>query len=604
MKKTLALLLALVMALSLLACAAKTAEPAKTETETKPAETKTEEKTEQKTEPEETGMVVHPGQMPLVDEPVTLRIAALCSDYMTDPESSWLYKFFEEKLGVNIELEYFYPGTRDESVALMMADSELPDLMLGIGFTPEEISRYGTGNGLFLDMNPYINETNAPNLNQLYNVEKPEQKAAMCDATGALYTLGYYSAPMQFDYSGYRMFYNWDLMEQAGIEKLPETLDEFMDMLRAEKQYGEDNGIDIVPFGGNYARYNPTYLIMNALGYNRSMGGGRNGPEETSIMLRNGQVVMPAYDREAFPKYLETMHTMYEEGLMEQDFYTLDKDTTKAHLTSGMYGVFQEVPGMYGGGEFGQQWWGGIPLTSEYNDTAFWPNDKSVSVGGFAISADTEYPELCVAIADFFCTPDYGQLMLRGPSVNQEDIQLGFDGWYYDAELQENRYADFVAHESDWESINHYMEAKYCFFSRYTFCFVFGEYNEKGENSEWFPDLTGLDTDSLTDVANYRFTTDNFNDQWTTAMAYTWCKYKTDEITPNVCFFDEDTTTRLSDLKTLIDDYAVQEIAKFVTGARDLSEIDGYFNELQKLGADEYVGYYADYYAAQQAAAN
>lgn len=48
----------------------------------------------------------------------------------------------------------------------------------------------------------------------------------------------------------------------------------------------------------------------------------------------------------------------------------------------------------------------------------------------------------------------------------------------------------------------------------------------------------------------------------------------------------------------------MQEIAKFVTGARDLSEIDDYFNELQKLGADEYVGYYADYYAAQQAAAN
>lgn len=37
----------------------------------------------------------------------------------------------------------------------------------------------------------------------------------------------------------------------------------------------------------------------------------------------------------------------------------------------------------------------------------------------------------------------------------------------------------------------------------------------------------------------------------------------------------------------------------FIIGERDLSEIDDYFNELQALGADEYVQYYADYYAAQ-----
>ena len=543
---------------------------------------------------------LHPAQMPLVDEPVTLRITAQCSDYMTDPESSWLYKFFEEKLGVKIELEYFYPATRDESVALMMVDSTLPDLMLGMQFTAEEISRYGTGSGLFLDMNPYINEVNAPNLYQFFYVDEPNRKKAMSDAYGALYTLGAYETQGKLDYTSYRMYYNWDLMEAAGVEKLPETIDEFLDMLRAEQKYGAENGQTIVPFGGNYARYNPCYLILNALGYNKSMGGGTHGPEETSIMLRNGQVVMPAYDREAFPKYLETMHTIYEEGLMEQDFYTLDKDTTEAHVASGMYGVFQEVPGLFGGGEFGQQWWGGIPLTSEYNDTPFWPRTAGVSVGGLAISADTKYPELCVAIADFFYCQEYGLLVLRGPSVNQSDLFLGFDGWYYDTEAKAVRYADYVAHEAEYDNINHYMEAKYPFFKRFTYDYSVTGQDENGNNISWYPDLSGIEGDSLYDIAAFRKTTDNFNHQFMTAQAFTWSKYKTTELTPTVCFFDADTMARLSDLKTLIDDYAAQEIAKFVIGARDLSEIDAYFDEMQKLGADEYVGYYVDYYAGQQ----
>jgi hypothetical protein len=70
------------------------------------------------------------------------------------------------------------------------------------------------------------------------------------------------------------------------------------------------------------------------------------------------------------------------------------------------------------------------------------------------------------------------------------------------------------------------------------------------------------------------------------------------EFSPTVCYFDEETMLRIDELKALITEHASHEIAKFVTGERDLSELDAYFDELQKLGADEYVKYYADYYEA------
>jgi len=53
-------------------------------------------------------------------------------------------------------------------------------------------------------------------------------------------------------------------------------------------------------------------------------------------------------------------------------------------------------------------------------------------------------------------------------------------------------------------------------------------------------------------------------------------------------------------LRVLINDYAEAETAKFITGKRSLDEIDDYFDEIEKLGATEYVQYYKDYYEASK----
>lgn len=547
---------------------------------------------------EETVNAVHPGQTPLIDEPVTLRVAVLCHDSTTAPEETWMYKYIKEILGVNVQLEYFYTATRDESVSLMMADGDLPDVMIALQLTSNEIAKYGEAEGLLLDIKPYLTAENAPNLCAVYE-EYPEFLKELTTPSGHVYSIG----GIEYDSVGaksYRMYYNYDMIESMGYTDVPDTLDEFVQMLRDMKQYGEDNGLDIVPLGGNYARYNPTYLIMNALGYNISMDYSQQRSHETDIALRNGKVVLPAYDREAFPAYLETMHTIYAEGLMEQDFYTLEKDTCKAHLSSGMYGVFSEVPGLYGGDDFGRQWWGALPMTSDYNDTAFWPNYTGQRIGEFAISADTEYPELCVALADHFYSPAARRLPLSGPSVNQTDILLGYDGWYVDPATGERTYKDYLEHADEYEAINYYMYSKYELWMPDTFvCLLDGD--ELDENGEQCGKVFNATGSTPMEIAQYRKSSDlnGFNDQYKAAQQYALSAYRTDEFSPSVTYFDEETNARIAELKTLIDDYATQEIAKFIIGERDLSEIDDYFNELQALGADEYVQYYADYYAAQ-----
>ena len=46
----------------------------------------------------------------------------------------------------------------------------------------------------------------------------------------------------------------------------------------------------------------------------------------------------------------------------------------------------------------------------------------------------------------------------------------------------------------------------------------------------------------------------------------------------------------------VINEYANTEFAKFVTGKRSLSELDAYFDELDRLGAQELIGIYSEYY--------
>ena len=69
------------------------------------------------------------------------------------------------------------------------------------------------------------------------------------------------------------------------------------------------------------------------------------------------------------------------------------------------------------------------------------------------------------------------------------------------------------------------------------------------------------------------------------------------DISTLLYFFDEDTNDRLIELEALLTPYIESETAKFITGARPLAEFEDYLQEMQNLGAEEYVKYYADSYA-------
>lgn len=84
---------------------------------------------------------------------------------------------------------------------------------------------------------------------------------------------------------------------------------------------------------------------------------------------------------------------------------------------------------------------------------------------------------------------------------------------------------------------------------------------------------------------------------WRTSADQEYTELNEVDISTLLYFFDEDTNDRLIELEALLTPYIESETAKFITGARPLAEFEDYLQEMQNLGAEEYVKYYADSYA-------
>lgn len=481
-------------------------------------------------------------------------------------------------MNINLEIESFTADNQNEYLTLVFADGDLPDIIISSGyFDAATLVKYGVKEGQILDLAPYINEENTPNLYGIYQ-ENPDYKVPVTDAEGHMWSLGQIAETNEKGQIT-RPFLNYDWLEEAGLD-VPKTLDEFTNVLREFKKRGDD----IYPLAGGMATLNPCAYILNAFGYNTSNANG------LGIALRDGEVVLPAADKEVWPEYLKLMNTYYTEGLIHPDFYTADKDTIKALASSGKNGFMMQAPFVYTT-EF-TEWWGALPLTSEYNSTAFWPAANSVKAGNFVVSADCEEPELALAFADWFfeINEEYMysnyQMSLNGPFADQTDILFGLEGRTMDLETGAMTYLDYEKMKDSYASKNDYLADK-------VHLWASGNLGYAGATKIGYGHL-----DSSEDLSAMRHDFGHNGEiHFRTAMYDTVVPYVQTGFPSNV-YFDADKTDELADIEIAFTDYIKQETAKFVTGAKPITdeELGKYFAELEKLGVYNYVQAYADYY--------
>lgn len=452
------------------------------------------------------------------------------------------HEFIEEATGIKVSYEHPALGSEAESFNMMIMSDDMPDLIEAAA-----LSNYPGGiqqaidDGIIADLNPYIEKV-APNLKKLLQ-ENPEWTKDISTENGSIYAF-----PMLLPDETNQTYVSWfvrkDLLDKAGLD-LPVTYDDWEKMLYAFKDLGVEIPITINLSNQGQANTSSFTSKFNTVG---------------TWYQRDGKVVFGPAEKE-YGEYIKLLKKWYDEGILDKNFADTSAKRLTADAANGKIGAIQtSVGGTFGnilsaipkGSEIEF-----VPVTIPVNnegETPMW-NQRNfpVSANGFvAVSAKSKNKELAVRFLDF----GYSE---EGYLLNN----FGKEGVSYTMEPNEDgelipTYTDLV---TDYEknggltlgpSIARYARASWFGPFAQSPYYIHQYYKtdvQKTAISKWGSDTLNYKLPTLTYSAEKR--------------------------------------TRYSDLLTPINTYREETVAKIVSGKLDISYLDEYFSEMERLGIDE-----------------
>lgn len=582
-KRIMALVLTAVMAISVAACGSKT----ETQQSSKSTETKQEASTgSAEAASTEEAVSDYPEYLntesayPIIKDEyagtITLKVAYVQPANGGEWEDLWLCQYLREKYNVEFEVQSVAQDAQSTQLNLLLNSGDLPDIFLNFSLGASDIVQYGVQEQLFLQCDQYISKEYTPGLYKYLYEEREDARLVATAPDGHIYTLPYLQE-VDDEGSQPRNFINNAWLQELGLE-MPETLDEFIDALYKMKEadlagVGSEN---VYPLGGGINTYGEGWYILEALGYLTTDSYG------STVCIRDGEVVFPAYDTEVFVEYLKIMKQFYDDGIINPDYFTIDSATSQAQLLAGQTGVFSQPVYTVGVANF-DDWEACIPLTSEWNAEPGRKRTAAASLSGaLTISADTEYPELCMRIMDIFYNniTDDPYALWVGPA--DEQWNLGYvhhlyseeTNWYCgNPDLPEgmdhatNSYENRVGCHPSWGAV------------------MLRESNRVNIKGRGYEPADYMDTlNPENGDANYRLSV------IANVMPYLEDGY------PSTIYVDVDTNQIRSDLATVIIPYIQEQVALFISGNRDISEIDAFAQELKAMGIEDLLDIYQQAY--------
>ena len=513
---------------------------------------------------------------------------AICvSDSAREWDELWISKYLKQKYNLEFDVEFIRESALSERKSLILNSGQIPDIMLNFEFTTVELVNYGQEEGVFLAMDEYINETLTPNI--MKYMADPVVEAACTAPDGHMYTLPYMSGSKEEGAYYNRYFVNAAALEEAGIAELPTTLDGFIDAMYALKEADAD----MYPFGGAMAGYRSnTKYLLQALGYVTSDAYG------LEPCLRDGEVVIPAYDVEVYKEFLKILNQFYKDGIVVDNFFTIEDTEVNAMTKEGLSVVYATSPSILGIDLYteGYDWASLIPLTSDWQDVPEVPTPNTVgAVGGFVISADTEYPELCMRFADLYFNndTDCASLLFGGAGYDSEwslDEEGNPDGYvHYKWLPDENDYQwgdnDIPEGYGEWDYLMEFMNGCQPKVGAYE--------TQDGSRAKWRELSNGTYEKPAYEQYQIAYSDGRWNYGGAIEIA---CLQYAAETYPSFIYMSADDAEKVTDLRAVIDNYAKEQIAKFIVGERSLDEVDTFKSELQDLGMDELLEIYTKAY--------
>lgn len=341
----------------------------------------------------------------------TLKVLTVVNPNQLDlTQWDWV-KQLEKEAGVRIDWEIVTSQAWAEQKTMVLAGGELPDIFFsGSALSMSDII---TNIDLFLPLNDLVAEYGS-NVQKMWE-EWPITKNANMTADGNVYAIGH--VIQERATTECALYINQVWLDNLDLEA-PTTVDELVEVLKAFRDLdanGNGDPNDEIP-----------YQSMNLGDVKRSPSSMRgyfhadNSMNSERTVDADGKVqYMPV--SENYKAWIEWVHMLYEEKLVNSDMFTIDRTSHNARITNveiplvGVWGSWYSADS----GQWESQY---VPL-----DIAEGPFGKAYIVGneeymycgqgGYAcamITTECENPEAAMRWLNLFYAPEYSIQMALG----------------------------------------------------------------------------------------------------------------------------------------------------------------------------------------------
>lgn len=261
---------------------------------------------------------------------LTIAIGAKPDDQSTDFNEKPIFKLMEEETGIHINWIIIDSAVSAERKGVMLASDEQPDAYISM-ISPTDIIN---SPDLFYDLSEEgLLEKWAPNLYEEYAVEHSTVIDALTWSDGSIYSLpiGEYAHGVN-DWVGCFPSINTKWLEQLDME-VPTNAEELYNVLvafRDNDMNGNGDATDEIPFTFQTGSWKADLSMMMQMW---GIAAGGSSVLDAGRMLKDGEVVS-TFDTENFRNYLEYMHKLYAEDLLDKEGFT---------QTSEQYGAKQKA---------------------------------------------------------------------------------------------------------------------------------------------------------------------------------------------------------------------------------------------------------------------
>lgn len=364
---------------------------------------------------------------PLVDEPIEVSVMfPRNANHAEDFSDIWWTKHVAELTGITFNFTLIEESVWEERKNLAFVGNSYPEVFFAKITQADELS-YGY-EGKLLDLKPLIKEY-APNIVALYEAF-PDVVKGTTHENGAIYVLPMISyAPRSSN--PHCILINSKWLEAVDME-VPTNTEELYQVLKAFKEKD--------PNGNGLADEIPTTLratnndgtpsndyILYAFGYT----------DMTDDLIDGKYVFVPAQDN--YREYVEFMHRLYIEGLLDNAYFTQDTTEMEAKLAAENVGV--TATSLTALVEDYKDYVAAPALTSPVNSEAVWPMtsinyQRNVATLALTDKCSEETAIAVIKFANYLVTTEASLAARLGPSQQESE-----DGYGYTYDYIENKHA-------------------------------------------------------------------------------------------------------------------------------------------------------------------